>query len=124
MTNERICTACKKWFIPNKYRPNQKICSSLECQYKRQLGNMKKWRTSNPNYFRYREAKDVTWKEACKERAKKWRGKHQEYLKLYRDEHKDKYRTYMRDYMRKYRKKKGQQKPEKTEQPKKEDKET
>jgi len=105
MTNERICPICSKWFIPNKYRPNQEICSNLECQYQRQLNNMQKWRKGNPNYFKYREGKDVTWKETCKERAKHWRERHQEYLKLYRQEHKDRYRLYMRDYMRDYRRK-------------------
>lgn len=109
MAKERICVVCKKWFIPNKYRPNQEICSNLECQYQRQLDNMKKWRNRNPNYFRYREAKDTTWKETCKERAKKWRERHQEYLKLYRQEHKDRYRIYMREYMREYRRKKKSQ---------------
>ncbi len=108
MANERICPICNKWFIPNKYRPNQEICSSLECQYQRQLHNMKKWRGRNPNYFKYRENKDSTWKEPSKARAKRWRDKHQEYLKLYREEHKERYRAYMRDYMRKYRKKKTQ----------------
>ena len=108
MAKERICPICKKWFIPNKYRPNQTICSNLECQYQRQLDNMKKWRNGNPNYFRYREAKDETWKETCKDRAKRWRERHQEYLKLYRQEHKDRYRIYMRQYMQDYRKKKKQ----------------
>jgi len=116
MAKERICPVCKKWFLPNKYRPNQEICSNLECQYQRQLDNMQKWRKTNPNYFRYREAKDNTWKETCKDRAKKWRERHQEYLKLYRSEHKDRYRMYMREYMREYRKskkEKGQPKDEK-----------
>ncbi len=108
MAKERICPVCKKWFIPNKYRPNQEICSNLECQYQRQLDNMKMWRGHNPNYFRYREAKDATWKETCKDRAKRWRERHQEYLKLYRQEHKDRYRIYMREYMRDYRKKRKQ----------------
>ncbi len=106
MAKERICPICKKWFIPNKYRPNQEICSNLECQYQRQLDNMKKWRNHNPNYFKYREEKDATWKETCKDRAKRWRDRHQEYLKLYRQEHKDRYRLYMREYMREYRKRK------------------
>jgi len=105
MAKERICPICKKWFLTNKYRPNQEMCSNLGCQYQRQLQNMKKWRDRNPNYFRYREANDATWKQTCKERAKKWRDRHQEYLKLYRQEHKDRYRIYMRDYMREYRKK-------------------
>lgn len=106
MSPGRVCKICGKWFIPNKYRPNQKICSSLECQYQRQLYNMKGWREKNPNYFKYREEADESWKEACKQRAKKWRESHKEYLKLYRDEHKSHYREYMRNYMREYRKKK------------------
>jgi len=74
---------------------------------------MKKWRKHNPNYFKYREAKDTTWKETCKDRAKKWRDRHQEYLKLYRQEHKDRYRIYMREYMKEYRRKKRVEKHQK-----------
>jgi len=110
MPEGRICPICKKWFIPNKYRPNQKVCSNLECQYKRQLENMKEWRDKNPNYFKYREVKDTTWKESCRDRARKWRRTHIEYLKLYRQEHKQAHREYMRKYMREYRKKKKEEK--------------
>jgi hypothetical protein len=81
-------------------------CSNLECQYKRQLGNMKNWRSRNPNYFKYKEVKDATWKDSCRERARKWRHTHLEYLKLYRQEHKEAHREYMRKYMREYRKRK------------------
>ena len=106
MAEERICSICKKWFLPNKYRPNQAICSNLECLYKRHLSNMKNWRKTNPNYFKYREIKDVMWKETCRERARKWRQNHLEYLKLYRQEHREAHREYMRKYMREYRKRK------------------
>ena len=97
MTKERQCVICKRSFVPNKYRPNQEVCSNLECQYQRQLENMKKWRKKNPHYFKYKEAKDASWKESCKERSLKWRKTHQEYLKLYREAHKDRHRSYMRD---------------------------
>ena len=60
MAEEKICKICGKPFIPNKYRPNQEICSSVECQYQRQLDNMAKWRKSNPNYFKYKEAQDAS----------------------------------------------------------------
>ncbi len=109
MVTGRMCQICGKWFLPNKYRPNQKICSSLECQYQRQLNNMAMWRKENPQYFKYKEESDESWKEACKERAKKWRESHKEYLKLYREEHKDHYRDYMRKYMREYRRRKNGQ---------------
>ena len=106
MAEGRICPICKKWFLPNKYRPNQEICSNLECQYKRQLENMKSWRDKNPHYFKYKEIRDVRWKEVCRERARRWRQHHLEYLKLYRQEHKEEHRGYMRKYMREYRRRK------------------
>ncbi|MFH1798180.1 MAG: hypothetical protein ABH844_02380 [Candidatus Omnitrophota bacterium] len=103
---EKMCQTCGKSFLPNKYRPNQKVCSSLECQYQRQLYNMKSWRDSNPNYFKYKETQDKSWKQACRERSLEWRRKHREYLQLYREANKDRHREYMKEYMRKYRQKK------------------
>ena len=106
MAEEKLCKICGKTFIPNKYRPNQEVCSSLECQYQRQLSNMKKWRDKNPNYFKYKESQDKSWKETCKQRSLDWRKKHLDYLKLYREEHRNRHRAYMREYMREYRKRK------------------
>lgn len=107
MDEERFCKVCGKSFLANKYRPNQTACSSLECQYQRQLENMKKWRTRNPGYFKYKENQDSSWRETCRQRSLEWRKKHQEYLKLYREEHRDRHRTYMKNYMREYRKNQG-----------------
>ncbi len=106
MAEEKKCIMCGNPFTPNKYRPNQDVCSSVECQYQRQLNNMAKWRGRNPNYFKYKEAQDASWKETCRERSLEWRKKHKEYLKLYREAHKKRHRDYMKDYMRDYRKKK------------------
>ena len=61
----------------------------------------------NPNYFKYKESQDSSWRETCRQRSLEWRKKHQEYLKLYREEHRDRHRTYMKNYMREYRKSKG-----------------
>jgi hypothetical protein len=102
-SSERKCKICGKSFLPNKYRPNQEVCSSLECQYQRQLTNMKGWRNKNPHYFKYKETQDKSWKQACRERSLEWRRKHREYLQLYREANKERHRDYMRDYMRKYR---------------------
>ncbi len=110
MAEEKVCKICGKPFIPNKYRPNQEICSSVECQYQRQLNNMAAWRRRNPNYFKYKEAQDASWKETCRARSLQWRRKHKEYLKLYREAHKKRHRDYMRKYMREYRKRKKLQK--------------
>jgi hypothetical protein len=109
---EKICSICGKSFIPNKYRPNQRICSSLECQYQRQLVNMKSWRNANPNYFKYKESQDRSWKQACRERSLDWRRKHKEYLQLYREANKERHREYMREYMRQYRQKKKKEQQE------------
>ncbi|NQU74155.1 MAG: hypothetical protein HQ547_05550 [Candidatus Omnitrophica bacterium] len=107
MTKGKICPICKKWFIPNKYRPSkQAICSSIECQYQRQLSDMKKWRTRNPEYFNYRQTKDASWKETCRQRALGWRKRHIDYLHLYRQQHKEQHRAYMREYMREWRQRK------------------
>ena len=104
MAEEKRCIICWTSFSANKYRPNQTVCSSLECQYQRQLDNMKKWRDRNQNYFKYKETHDASWKETCKQRSLEWRKRHQEYLKLYREEHRDRHRSYMKEYMRAYRK--------------------
>ncbi len=106
MAEEKVCKMCGKAFIVNKYRPNQDVCSGVECQYRRQLENMAVWRKRNPNYFKYKEAQDASWKETCKHRSLEWRKKHKEYLKLYRDAHKERHRNYMKKYMSEYRKKK------------------
>lgn len=110
MDEERKCIICGNVFRANKYRPNQKVCSNVECQYKRQLDNMAIWRSRNPNYFQYKEANDDSWKETCKTRSLEWRKRHKEYLKLYRDAHKGRHRNYMKEYMRDYRKRKKEEK--------------
>lgn len=106
MESEKKCRICGASFSPNKYRPNQTVCSNIECQYARQLENMKTWRNRNPNYFKYKEAQDKSWKETCRQRSLEWRKRHQEYLRLYRDAHRERHRDYMKEYMRRYRKKK------------------
>jgi hypothetical protein len=115
MDTEKKCKACGRPFMPNKYRPNQEICSSIECQYQRQLNNMKRWRETNPNYFKYKEIGNKSWKETCKLRSLEWRKRHQEYLKLYREAHKERHREYMKGYMRQYRKRKKEAQKRKTE---------
>ncbi|OGW74800.1 MAG: hypothetical protein A2Z72_05960 [Omnitrophica bacterium RBG_13_46_9] len=70
---------------------------------------MAQWRKRNPNYFRYKEVQDKSWKETCRQRSLEWRKRHKEYLKLYREAHKVRHRDYMKDYMREYRKRKKQQ---------------
>ena len=107
MTMEnRTCTFCKATFAPNKYSPQQKICSSPECQKKRQLESMKLWREKNPNYFKYDESKGPVWLETQRRRSKLWREKNPDKVHSYRQAHTAEYRQYMKEYMRRYREKK------------------
>jgi len=75
---------------------------------------MSQWRRKNPNYFKYKEAEDASWKETCRHRSLDWRKKHKEYLKLYRDAHKERHRNYMREYMKEYRMRKKLEKNDET----------
>jgi len=99
MTEEKRCGICGKPFKPAIHRPDQSVCLSAECQHKRQLENMKKWRAKKAD-----SPDSVSWKESCRLKSSEWRKKHQAYLKLYREENKEKRGEYMKEYMRKYRK--------------------
>lgn len=83
MSKIKICKFCKKEFVPDKYHSNQKVCSSPECQYKRQMENQRSWRTRNPNYFRYK-TKSSTWEKKRALYLKIWREKNKGYFKNYR----------------------------------------
>ena len=98
-----ICKICQREFIPNKYRPQQKVCSEPECQRKRQFENVKDWQRRNPDYFKYGQSLP-SWKERHNLSSKRWRQKHVRHLKKYWKEHKEFRRLYMKEYMRRYRK--------------------
>lgn len=44
---KKKCPFCENYFIPNKYRPKQLICSNKECQNHRQLNTQMAWRIKN-----------------------------------------------------------------------------
>ena len=110
MAEEKTCSICGNPFTPNKYRPKQDVCSRGECQYQRQLQNMTVWRKRNPNYFKYKEVQDASWKETCRHRSLDWRREHKEYLKLYREAHRERHRNYMKEYMKNYRERQKEEK--------------
>ncbi len=62
----RRCPHCDQLFLPDKYHPRQKYCSSEACRRERRRSYKarynKLWRQQNPHYFReywlaYRELK-------------------------------------------------------------------
>jgi len=97
-----LCRICQKEFEPNKYRPNQKVCSRLECQKKRQIQNGKEWRARNPDYFKYLD-QESAWKDKRKRYNKLWKATHQQELKEYQQTRRQQRQEYMREYMRNYR---------------------
>lgn len=77
---KKICRICKREFIPDKYHPNQEVCSNPECQHKRQLENQRNWRLRNPDYFKYKRRK-TAWEKKRAQYLKAWREAHKDYFK-------------------------------------------
>lgn len=96
------CKICKNEFIPNKYHPNQQVCSNLKCQRIRQIQNQREWRLRNPDYFKCR-GQEPSWIKHRHIYIKLWKNMHKDSLKEYSQKHKYKRREYMREYMRRYR---------------------
>jgi len=96
------CKICKNEFIPNKYRPQQQVCSRPECQRLRQIQNEKEWRARNPDYFHYLD-QESAWKEKRKRYNRLWKATHQQELQAYQKARQKPRQEYMRDYMRRYR---------------------
>jgi len=82
----KVCMICGAIFIPNKYHPSQKVCSSFKCRHIRQLLSQKEWREKNPDYFCYKDKKEKDlWAKKRYLYLKKWREKHREYFVQYRE---------------------------------------
>lgn len=96
------CKICQTEFTPNKYHPNQQICSSPECQRRRQILNVKTWRDKNPEYFKCRGQEEL-WRENRHRYSQLWRMVHKGHLKKYQKTHRQQRREYMREYMRRKR---------------------
>jgi len=103
--DSKICPICKQEFTPSKYRPKQQVCSRENCQYLRQLDNMKAWRVKNPAYFKRRITTSMTG-VTNRYLVKGMMLSKVEYQKAYRRAHKLHHREYMRKYMTERRRKK------------------
>ena len=96
------CKICQSEFTPNKYHPQQQVCSKPECQKLRQVQNNQEWRKKNPDYFRCL-GQAAVWRENRHRYSRLWRLTHKDYLKSYAENHKEQRREYMREYMRRHR---------------------
>jgi hypothetical protein len=70
---EKLCIYCKKEFRPSRYRPDQRVCSEVDCQRRRRTV-----------YHRRKLLKDPWYRDQCRDSQKKWREKNPGYMKHYR----------------------------------------
>lgn len=73
--SQKPCPFCKQKFQPSRYRPDQKVCSSLHCQRRRRT-----------EYHRKKLAEDPLYKEQCCDSQRKWRERNPAYMRDYRAE--------------------------------------
>ena len=73
--SKKLCLYCKQKFQPSRYRPDQRICNSLDCQRRRRT-----------EYHRKKLADDPLYKEQCRDSQRKWRENHPAYMRDYRAE--------------------------------------
>jgi hypothetical protein len=72
----RRCRFCQQSFQPAKFRPDQSVCSQVECQQRRR-----------GEYHRRKIATDPEYAEVVRDSRRKWRDAHPDYQKAYRQTH-------------------------------------
>ncbi len=74
----RICSYCSKPFLPSPVRPSQQVCSSPDCQRRRQT-----------DYHRRKYRSDPEYREICRDSDRKWRLQNPSYQRQYRERNAD-----------------------------------
>lgn len=69
---ENVCRYCIHEFRPSRYHPDQKVCSSRDCQRRRRT-----------EYHRKKLVEDAAYREQCRDSQQKWREKNPHYMKSY-----------------------------------------
>ena len=72
----RCCRYCQQSFQPSKYRPDQSVCSSADCQRQRRT-----------DHHRQKLKADSEYAQVVRDSQRKWRETHPEYQKQYRERH-------------------------------------
>ncbi len=72
----RRCLYCRQVFQPNRYHPQQRVCSQPACQSQRRS-----------DYHRQKIAFDPVYQQVCLDSPRKWRKTHPDYWKKYRQDH-------------------------------------
>jgi hypothetical protein len=69
---EKVCRYCIHKFRPSRYHPDQKVCSSGDCQRRRRT-----------DYHRKKLVEDPGYRAQCRDSQQKWRDKNPHYMKSY-----------------------------------------
>ena len=72
----RCCPYCQQAFQPSPRRPDQAVCSRLECQARRRR-----------DYRRRKRQTDAVYADVVRDSRRKWRDAHPDYQKNYRQAH-------------------------------------
>lgn len=67
-----MCPYCKQRFLPSRFHPDQRVCSSADCQRRRRA-----------NYHQRKLDEDPVYQEQCRHSQRKWREKNPNYMKRY-----------------------------------------
>ena len=76
LMNDRRCCCCQQAFQPDRYHPQQRVCSQPACQSQRRL-----------DYHRQKIVSDPVYQQVCLESPRKWRETHPDYWRKYRQNH-------------------------------------
>jgi len=69
----KMCFYCKQKFQPSRYRPDQNVCGSPNCQRRRRT-----------DYHRKKLAEDPGYREQCRDSQRDWRERNPGYMRAYR----------------------------------------
>jgi len=94
---ERRCRFCEQIFLPSKYQPGQLVCGSPDCHRRRRA-----------EYHRQKIAADPVYRQVCRDSPQKWRSRHPDYWRRYREQHpaaaeRNRQRQHVRDQKRRLR---------------------
>lgn len=76
MSQLRQCPYCQQSFQPSIYRPQQQVCSRVQCQRQRRT-----------EYHRQKLKTDAEYRQIVRDSQEKWRRSHPDYPCQYRSQH-------------------------------------
>jgi hypothetical protein len=74
--SDRHCRCCQQLFQLSRYHPHQLVCSQPDCQRQRRR-----------EYHRRQLHTDAEYQQVCRDSQQKWRDRHPDYPRQYRQSH-------------------------------------